>query len=250
MTVETPISASMVARSALWKRASPEIVLSTEVGMRAVPGVTVGSSQSRGITTALVLTASGQTPATPGSVVLLRASLSGDARGRTGSVSFYDGNVLLGNGAIVDDKVDFSTQAITALGSHTLSARYAGDASFAGADSAGVALVIEQARSSTTLAVATNPAVAGKPLTLTAQVTGAAPGGTVAFYDQDKLLGTVDLQNGVATLATTINTAGVHALKAVYSGDVANLGSTSAILSQRLNINPGVLSVILQILLQ
>ena len=114
----------------------------------------------------------------------------------------------------------------------------------------GVALVIEQARSSTTLALATNPAVAGKPLTLTAQVTGAAPGGTVAFYDQDKLLGTVDLQNGVATLATTINTAGVHALKAVYSGDVANLGSTSAILSQRLNINPGVLSVILQILLQ
>lgn len=201
-------------------------------------------------TTALVLSASGQTPATPGSVVLLSASLSGDARGRTGSVSFYDGALLLSSDAIVDDKVNFSTQAITALGSHTLSARYAGDASFAGTDSVGVALTIEQAQSFTTLAVATNPAVAGKPLTLTAQVTGAAPGGTVAFYDQDKLLGTVNLQNGVATLATTINTAGVHALKAVYSGDVANLGSTSAILSQRLNLNPGVLSTIMQILLQ
>lgn len=69
-----------------------------------------------------------------------------------------------------------------------------------------------------------NPALVGQPVTLTIEIdppngVTATPTGTVTFTDGGQSLGTVTLQNGVATLTTQFGTAGDHVIIAQYSGD-------------------------------
>jgi hypothetical protein len=69
-------------------------------------------------------------------------------------------------------------------------------------------------------------------------VTGDSPGGTVQFMDGSSTLGSpVDLSAAtVSTSTASLNVsslaAGNHSITAVYSGDVNNAGSTSAVLTQ------------------
>ncbi|GAA5186482.1 hypothetical protein GCM10023322_32820 [Rugosimonospora acidiphila] len=83
----------------------------------------------------------------------------------------------------------------------------------------------------TTLQVSTNPAPIGQPVTLTATVAGGTPvaGSTVTFLDGSTVLGSTSLAQGqkVASLTTPTFAAGTHVLRAVYGGDVINLGSES-----------------------
>lgn len=64
---------------------------------------------------------------------------------------------------------------------------------------------------------------------LSATVSGLGqPGGSIAFYAGDTLLGTGTVNaSGVATLSIASLPAGAGALRAAYSGDAANLGSAS-----------------------
>jgi len=64
---------------------------------------------------------------------------------------------------------------------------------------------------------------------LSATVSGLGqPGGSIAFYAGDMLLGTGTVNaSGVATLSIASLPAGAGALRAAYSGDAANLGSAS-----------------------
>lgn len=76
---------------------------------------------------------------------------------------------------------------------------------------------------------ATSPVASGQGVTITASVTGASPAGTVQFRDGSAPLGSpVLLASGVAQLVQGGLTPGVHAITASYSGDSANLPSTSA----------------------
>lgn len=68
----------------------------------------------------------------------------------------------------------------------------------------------------------------GDPITLTANVTGLNPTGTVEFFDGTTSLGTATLNAGVATLSLDTLAPGDHTLTAVYSGDNVNDPSTSA----------------------
>lgn len=87
--------------------------------------------------------------------------------------------------------------------------------------------------SSTSLSVAPNPGRMGQTVTLTATVSGMSPTGTVQFADNGSSLGApVALAGGVAKLATTALAAGNHSITAAYSGDVANLASTSAAVAE------------------
>jgi len=95
-------------------------------------------------------------------------------------------------------------------------------------------VVVAAATTTTTVTSSINPAALGQAVTFTATVTnGINPTGTVQFKDGADLLGApVTLSGGVASLSTPGLTVGTHAITAVYSGDAANLGSTSAIVSQ------------------
>ena len=72
-------------------------------------------------------------------------------------------------------------------------------------------------------------ALYGSVVTLTASlsstVSTAGAGGSVTFYDGINLLGTVALNNGQAVLNTSLLTAGVHSLSAIYAGSSAYTGS-------------------------
>jgi hypothetical protein len=93
----------------------------------------------------------------------------------------------------------------------------------------------------TTLLSSLNPSNVNDPVTFTATVTasGTASGatGTVDFLDGGTSIGTGMLSIGTASFQTSNLAAGSHSITAVYSGDGAYNGSTSAALTQTVNDN-------------
>jgi len=94
---------------------------------------------------------------------------------------------------------------------------------------------------STSLTSTPNPSIAGQAVTLTATVSPAAadtlvPGGTVAFRDGATTLGAATLVNGRASLVVSTLAVGTHSLTAAYSGDLEFSASTSAAVTQTVNL--------------
>jgi hypothetical protein len=157
----------------------------------------------------------------------------------TGNVTFKDGATTLGTGALNGSGVaTFATSALL-VGSHPITAVYAGAGSFAGSTSASSAQVVNLATSSTALGSSGTPSLTNHSVTFTATVTGgtATPTGTVNFFDGTTLLGSGALSSGVATFATSALAAGSHSITATYSGDTTYATSTSSVFSQVVNKN-------------
>jgi uncharacterized repeat protein (TIGR01451 family) len=93
-----------------------------------------------------------------------------------------------------------------------------------------------RAATTTALSASANPAVAESPLTFTATVTTAGsqmPVGWVMFYDGSAWLGSAGLNSsGVASYTTSNLAQGTHLITAYYGGDLNNLTSNSAALSE------------------
>jgi hypothetical protein len=188
----------------------------------AAVAVTVNLMSS---TTTLAISAN---PVTIGNALTLTATVSTSGN-PTGTVTFFDGNTMLGSAAVLNGQAVFTTSALT-VGGHSLTARYGGDSTFVNSTSAAVAVTVSQAASGTSLTSSSNPANYGNAVTLTAAVDSlfAGASGTVTFRDGSTLLGVVTLNNGVATLVVANFTAGGHSLTAVYSGDASHSSSTGA----------------------
>ncbi len=88
-----------------------------------------------------------------------------------------------------------------------------------------------KATSTTTLGTSAASTTPGQTVTLTATVSPSTATGIVTFNDGTAALGPGTLSNGSASFATATLTAGSHSLTAVYSGDLAFNGSTSAIVT-------------------
>jgi hypothetical protein len=105
-------------------------------------------------------------------------------------------------------------------------------------------VAVTGASSSTTTFVATpNPATVGQSVTLTATVAAGSgatgtPTGTVTFNNGTTALGTATLSAGTATFSTASLPAGTYSITAVYSGDSAFAGSTSAAVTLTVNAAP------------
>jgi hypothetical protein len=124
-----------------------------------------------------------------------------------------------------------------AVGTHSITARYSGDANYTADTSAAVPVTVNQAASATALTSSANPSFAGESLTLTANVTspGPTPTGNVTFTSGSTTLGTVALSGGSATYATSsFTTTGPQTITVSYSGD-ANTQASSVSLSQVVN---------------
>ena len=102
---------------------------------------------------------------------------------------------------------------------------------------AGLALRITPGPVSTTTALGSsaNPSFYGNSVTFTATVSPSTATGTVQFLDGATVLGTAAVAGGSAVLAVSALTTGAHSITAVYSGDAADNGSTSAALAQTVN---------------
>ena len=187
-------------------------------------------------------------PATTGTSVTFTATVAGNAP--TGNVAFNDnGAVLAGCGAValVGVGANRTAQCVApslTLGTHPVTAVYAGDPSNLTASSAPLSQVVTVAAtaSATTLVSAQNPSVTGSSVALTATVTGNAPTGSVAFKDNGTALSgcaAVALvgigASKTAQCATVGLATGTHPVTATYGGDAVNLTSTSASVAQVIN---------------
>lgn len=112
-----------------------------------------------------------------------------------GTVSFYDGETLLGSGNVNSSgATEFSTTSLP-TGTNSLTAVYSGNVAFTTSTSSPVTETVNSVTSTattTTLTVSPNPASVGDTVTFAATISPAPTGtstGTVSFYSGVTLLG-------------------------------------------------------------
>ncbi|AGT91396.1 hypothetical protein O5Y_07625 [Rhodococcus erythropolis CCM2595] len=162
-----------------------------------------------------------------GQPVTLSATVTGGADGD--SVEFFDAGSKIGAGALANGVATLAWTPAD-VRTHSVTAKYLGNAKVATSTSSAVDVVVSEADKSTATAI-TGPAsaVAGESVTVEATVSPTPAGGTVQFKDGATDLGgavTVDA-NGKASL-TNAYAEGAHSIVAVYSGSGVYEASTSA----------------------
>jgi len=184
-------------------------------------------------------------PAESGASVTFTASVSGNAsHPPTGTVTFMNGTTQLGLETLVSGSAQLATFSLP-QGSNPITGIYSGDAFNASSTSPALTEVINAASGTPTTTAeisGPNPSTFGSAVTFTATVTNGsvppAPTGTVAFDDVSTGLplgtGTVNQLTGVAALATSGLTGGMHKVAAVYNGD-SNNAPSSFTLTQTVN---------------
>src|SRR5438309_1777811 len=157
----------------------------------------------------------------------------------TGTVTFRDGAAALGTVTLVNGNASLNVSTLT-VGSHSLTAVYNASPNFLGSTSPTVTHVVHSP-TTTSLSSTPNPSVIGQAVTLTATVSPVPPAvgtptGTVTFNDGTTSLGVVTLVNGSASLTVSTFAVGSHSLTAAYSGGRNSQASTSAAVTQAVNL--------------
>jgi hypothetical protein len=206
---------------------------------RSSVGVLLNNSGSRKVTTATTLISS-LDPSFVGQLVTFKATVTSTAgippNGEI--VTFKNGSAVLGTASLTGGSATLTTSSLPA-GSFTITATYSGDSTFAASTSPGLKQVVNPTNkfaTSTLLISSLNPSIYGQAVTWTATVRSSGsitPTGKVRFTWSGYTIGSATLNSsGVATLTRSNLNADPYPLMAVYSGDAANLGNTSAVLNQ------------------
>jgi hypothetical protein len=158
----------------------------------------------------------------------------------SGTVTFADGTKTLGTSALSTFGVATFTTTTLSVASHSITARYGGDANFTASTSATLTQTVIKDATQTSLATSINPTVFGHAVSFTATVTAkwpgsGSPGGTVTFEDGSTVLATIGLSGGQASFTTSALAAGSHTITAVYGGSAGFKSSTSTTLTQTVN---------------
>ncbi len=148
-----------------------------------------------------------------------------------GSVGLMDGPTTVGAATLSGGSAALSISSL-AVGTHSITAVYSGDATNAANSSPVLAQTVNKAPSSVTLSSSANPSAIGQGVTFVAQLSPAAATGSVQFFDAQTLLGTVTISAGKAALPVSSLAIGGHSITAVYSGDGNLSASTSAAVAQ------------------
>jgi uncharacterized protein (TIGR03437 family) len=194
-------------------------------------GVTIPVAGSVAATTSTTLTSS-PNPSVYGQAVTLTATVSPSTA--TGTVTFKEGSATLGTSTLAGGQAVLVVSTL-AVGTQLLTAAYGGDSNDAASLSTPVTQTVNPAATTTTLTSSANPSAYLQSVTLTATVSPATATGTVTFKDGSTTLRTSTLSGGKATLAYPFG-AGTHSLTAVYGGDLNDAASTSAALTQTVNL--------------
>ena len=187
-------------------------------------------------------------PVVIGQPVTLTATVSPSSAGGakpTGSVTFSDGTTVLGTVALSSTGVaQLPVSFTTPAGSHSLTAVYSGNATFAGSTGTLTQSVVSTPTvPQIYISPSANPAIVGQPVTFTVYVgtslqTGVT--GTVTLLDGTTTLGSGTLVNDKVSLIAAFATAGPHAITASYSGDPNFAAATSSVLTETINLpTPG-----------
>jgi uncharacterized repeat protein (TIGR03803 family) len=169
-------------------------------------------------------------------VFTAKVTSSEGAPGNGNSVWFMSGTTALGAAPLEGGTASFSTTALL-VGADSVTAVYAGDANFAGSQSAAVSQTVHAAATTTALVSSLNPSASGQSVTFTATVKGqfgGTPTGTVTFKDGSTVLKAVTLGSGVAKFTTTALATGTHSITASYAAST-DFAASSAVLAQKVN---------------
>jgi hypothetical protein len=210
-------------------------------GSTSAPLSQVVNANSKPATTTAL--SSSVNPSTLGQSTTFTAKVTSTSPGTpTGTVMFFDGAAQIGMGSLNAQAIAMFPTTALALGSHSITAQYGGDANFAASTSTPLTQVVNpvaKSSTSTMLASSPNPSTVNQSVTFTATVTSQAQGtptGTVVFFDAANQIGMGNLNaQGVATLATTALTQGSHSITAQYGGDTNFSTSASLPLTQVVN---------------
>jgi hypothetical protein len=154
----------------------------------------------------------------------------------TGTVTFSDGNTVLGTGTLTTSagvtSATFNDSSLS-VGTHSVTASYGGNTNFTSSTSSPFSQTVK-AGTTLSLGSSANPSVWGQSVTFTATVAWVAPGagtptGTVTFMDGTTPLGsgTLTTTNAVTKATFTSNSLalGPHTVTASYGGDLNFLNS-------------------------
>ncbi|TCK73743.1 Ig-like domain-containing protein [Acidipila rosea] len=183
--------------------------------------------------TTTVVTSSAST-SNAGAQVIFTATVTGSGGAPGGTVSFKDGSAVLGSSTLRNGSAQIAISSL-AIGSHAITAIYAGDANDGGSSSSPITQMVQQAASKLTLQSSLNPSGVGARVTFTATLAsnGSIPTGTVVFEDGATVLGAGSVNgSGLASYSTTALATGQHSVTANYSGDANNGASVSAPINQ------------------
>ena len=182
--------------------------------------------------------ASSAEPSVFGQSLTFTATLA--AASPTGSVTFRDGANVLGTAPISGASANFTTTAL-GVGTHAITAQYAGDAQNTSATSPALVQTVGRAASTTTISPLA-PIRLGQATTVIAVVSAASPGAGTPTGTIEVLIGfsagsggcTITLPAASCTL-TPLNVTGLLTLSANYSGD-AHFTASAA--TQTLQVTP------------
>lgn len=173
--------------------------------------------------TATNLTASSTSPAF-GAAVTFTATVSGNSP--TGNIVFADGGNTLAIVPLSGGAASYASPALS-VGSHTITASYAGNGNNAASASAGAVVTWAKQSTTTSLTSTSTAPPFGTAVTFTATVSGSNPTGNVVFADGGTTLATVPVSGGVASYASPGLSIGSHTITASYLGDGNNTASMS-----------------------
>lgn len=163
--------------------------------------------------------AASPTSAVVGSTVALTATVTPSSAAGGSSVEFFDGTTSLGTATPVNGVATLSVSALAA-GTHSLTAKYLGDASHtaSAASSAVSVTVTKKALTPWTVSGPSADVVVGAAATVAVTLPSAATG-SVTVKEGSTTLGTATISNGVATFSTSTLSVGTHILTVSYQGD-------------------------------
>ena len=200
----------------------------------------IASTVSFALTTTTTTLSSSLNPSAYGQTVTFTAVVTSGAGAPPNGelVTFKQGSMTIGTGALSGGSATFSISTLTTGGTDSIKAVYPGDSNFGTSTSNTVAQVVTAASTTTTLASSQNPSGFGQSVTFTAKVTpqfGGTVTGNVVFNSGSTKLGTGTLSGGAATYSTTKLAVGSASITAVYNGSSSFTTSTSSALSQVVN---------------
>lgn len=202
------------------------------------------SSVTTGTIATSTVIALSQTTINYGSAVSGTITVTGASGTPTGDSSVLTDGYASGPYTLAAGTASFSADGLTA-GTHSVTARYAGDGTYIASVSAPVSIVVNQAPTTLAMALSRTSATSGDYVTVSStigtSVTSTSPTGTVTFTDTTTgaVLGTATAQpsfdaaghtTAVAgyTFRSSLLKDGVNSITASYTGDTNYVGSTSS----------------------
>jgi PhoPQ-activated pathogenicity-related protein len=171
-------------------------------------------------------------PSVFGQKVTFTATVKSTGTGTpTGTVMFLDGANVIGQGTLSAGKATFSTTTL-ALNGHSITASYAGNATFTGSASTVLTQTVNPAATTAKVTSSANPSVFGQTVTFTVTITAKTPGagtptGTVTIFDGTAVLAMLPYNGSAITFPTSTLSVASHSITAQYGGNADFTASTS-----------------------